>query len=433
MKHEITPYEQAYTAKVNSGGFLLLAVHLPILCAIACSTHASLTLTAATMLLLLLGPALILMRDRSSELGGIVIAVAAMGASALTIFVCNGLTEAHFEIFVLIALLTMYGRVAPLLAAGLTIALHHVIFWVWLPASVFDYKASLGIVALHAFFVIVEVIPACWIARQFGKSIQAQGIVVEFLGGAAEQIASAAAEVSSSSQSLAQGASQQAKSIEETSASTAQIHAMANQNQENSNSTARIVADAAARFEGTNVSLSNMVAAMNGINESSEKISRIIKVIDQISFQTNILALNAAVEAARAGQAGLGFAVVADEVRNLAGRCAQAAEDTSGLIEDCMARSRSGRTMVEEFAMELRTITSDSSKMKVLVDEINVGSQDQSKGIDRISRSIHEMEQVTQNNAAAAEETAAAAEELTAQAGVIRGIVEQLAALSDAA
>jgi len=433
MKHEITPYEQAYTAKVNSMGFLLLLVHLPILCVVASMTHASIMLTAGIMLLLLLGPALILMQGRSSELGGVVIAVAAMGVSALAIYVCNGLIEAHFELFVLIALLTVYGRVAPLLAAGLTIALHHVFFWLWLPSSIFNYKASIGIVALHAFFVVVEVIPACWIARQFGKSIQAQGIVVEHLGGAAEQISSAAAEVSASSQSLAQGASQQAASIGETSASTAQINAMANQNKENSNSTATIVADAAARFERTNVSLSNMVAAMNGINESSEKISRIMKVVDQISFQINILSLNAAVEAARAGEAGMGFAVVAEEVRNLAGRCAQASEDTSKLIEDCLAKSRAGKTMVEEFAVEIRTITSDSSRMKVLVDEIDVGSQEQSKGITQISRSIHEMEQITQSNAAAAKETAAAAQELTAQAGVIRGIVGQLAALSSAA
>ena len=433
MRHEITAYEQAYTARVNSMAFLVLLVHLPVLSAVAYATHANPMLTAGAMLLLVLGPALVLLNDRGSQLGATVIAIAAMGTSALAIYVCNGLIEAHFELFVLIALLTVYGRVAPLLAAGLTIALHHVVFWIWLPASIFNYKASLGIVVLHAFFVVFEVIPACWIARQFGKSIQAQGIVVERLGGAAEQIAASAAEVASSSQSLGQGASLQAASIEETSASTAQINAMANQNRQNSNSTALIVADAAFRFEGTKNSLSDMVAAMNGINESSEKISRIIKVIDQISFQTNILALNAAVEAARAGQAGMGFAVVADEVRSLAGRCAQAAKDTSGLIEDCLSRARSGKIMVEEFALEIRTITNDSSKMKSLVDDINVGSQEQSKGIDQISRSIHEMEQITQSNAAAAEQTAAAAEELTVQARVINGIVEQLALLSNAA
>lgn len=433
MKQEITPYEQAYAAKVNSLGFLFLLLHLPVLCVVAYVNHVSVTLNIGMMLLFLLGPALTLMRDRSSELGAVVIAISAMGVSALAIYDCNGLIEAHFELFVLIALLTVYGRVAPVLLAGLTIALHHVFFWLWLPTGIFNYKASFGIVVLHAFFVILEVGPACWIARQFGKSTQAQGIVVHHLGGAAEQITSAAAEVSASSQSLAQGASQQAASIEETSACTAQVNAMADQNKVNSNSTAVIVSAAAARFEKTNVSLFSMVAAMNGINESSEKISRIMKVIDQISFQTNILSLNAAVEAARAGEAGKGFAVVAEEVRSLAGRCAQASEDTTKLIEDCLARSRDGKAMMEGLAIEIRTITSDSSKMKVLVDEINVGSVEQSKGIDQISRSIQQMEHITQSNAAAAEETAAAAAELSSQAGVIRGIVGQLASLASAA
>jgi hypothetical protein len=430
MKHEVTPYEMAYMAKVNAAGFLLLAVHLPILCLVAWSDKVSITLTAVCMLVLLLGPAFVLLQDRSAELGSMVIAVAAMGVSAVTIYVCNGLIEAHFEVFVLIAMLTVYGRVAPLLLAGLTIALHHVIFWIWLPATIFNSTASLGIVALHAYFVALEVIPACWIARQFGRSIEAQGIVVEHFGKAAQQIAAAATEISLSSRSLAEGASQQASSIEQTSVSTEQIHLMATRNKESSKSTAIIVSSAASRSEVTNSSLSNMVAAMSGIHESSEKIARIIKVIDQISFQTKILSLNAAVEAARAGEAGMGFGVVAEEVRSLAGRCAQAAKDTSGLIEDCLSRSRSGKTMVEEFAKELRITMDDSSRIKMLVDEIDVGSQKQSRGLDQISKSIHDMEQITHSNAAAAEQTATAAEHLTDQAAMIQEIFDRLVALS---
>jgi len=430
MTNQITSYELAYTAKVNIFGFLLLVVHLPILCGVAWATNASVSLTASMMLLLLSGPAVILVRDRSSELGAIAIAIASMGVSALAIYVCHGLIEAHFELVVLIAMLTVFGRVAPLILAGVTIALHHVIFWIWLPTGIFNYKASLSIVLLHAFFVVLEVIPACWIARQFGNSIRAQGIVAESLGASAERIATAAAEVSTSSQSLAQGASQQAASIEETSASTAQINGMARQNTESSRFAATMVTDTTIRFQGTNHSLTEMVAAMDGINASSEKISHIIKVIDQISFQTNILALNAAVEAARAGESGLGFAVVAEEVRSLAGRCAQAAQDTSELIEECLVKSRAGKVMVEQVAAEIRSISTESSKMKVMVDEINLGSQEQSKGIDQISRAIHQMEKITQSNAATSEETAAAAEDLTAQARVIKEIVYRLAALS---
>ena len=204
---------------------------------------------------------------------------------------------------------------------------------------------------------------------------------------------------------------------------------MARRNMENSQTTASMVSESTTQFEHTNRELLEMVAAMDGISASSEQISKIIKVIDQIAFQTNILALNAAVEAARAGEAGAGFAVVADEVRNLAQRSAQAARDTAGLIEDSIAKSQAGKLKVDLVATAIRAITADSGKMKVLVDEINLGSQEQSKGVGQVSTSIHQMEQVTQSNAAAAEETAAAAQQLTAQSHSVKEVVDHLTAM----
>jgi len=170
---------------------------------------------------------------------------------------------------------------------------------------------------------------------------------------------------------------------------------------------------------------------MDGINASSQKISKIIKVIDEIAFQTNILALNAAVEAARAGEAGMGFAVVADEVRNLAQRCAQAAKDTAGLIEESIDRANGGKIKVDEVALSIHSITEEAAKIKVLVDEINLGSVEQSRGIDQITRSITQMENVTQSNAANAEESAAAAQQLNAQAESMREIVRSLKDMVD--
>jgi methyl-accepting chemotaxis protein len=242
----------------------------------------------------------------------------------------------------------------------------------------------------------------------------------------AEQISSAASQVSSSSQSLAQGSSEQAASIEETSASSEEINSMARKNTDNSRSMASLMGRSQEMFTRTNRQLEEMVISMDEINESSGKISKIIKVIDEIAFQTNILALNAAVEAARAGEAGMGFAVVADEVRNLAQRSAQAAKDTALLIEESISKSNAGKEKVDQVATAIREITSDSVKIKTLVDEVSLGSEEQSRGLDQIARAITQMEQVTQTAAANAEESAAAAEELNAQSEALRDVVGRL-------
>ncbi len=245
----------------------------------------------------------------------------------------------------------------------------------------------------------------------------------------AEQINSAASQVASSSQSLAQGASEQAASIEETSASTEEITSMTRKNAENSKSAAAVMATVDQNVQQGNHTLDEMVVSMEEINASSGKISKIIKVIDEIAFQTNILALNAAVEAARAGEAGMGFAVVADEVRNLAQRSAQAAKDTAALIEESITTSRDGSAKLQGVAEVIRAITESATQVKTLVDEVNMGSQEQARGIEQISKAVAQMDQVTQTTAASAEESASASEELSAQAQALNHIVVELGTL----
>ncbi|HLY18965.1 MAG TPA: methyl-accepting chemotaxis protein [Bryobacteraceae bacterium] len=245
----------------------------------------------------------------------------------------------------------------------------------------------------------------------------------------AGQVASAATQISSASQSLAQGSSEQAASLEETSSSSEEINSMARKNAENSRVAAEFTTQVDERVAAANATLDQMVASMTDINTSSEKVSKIIKVIDEIAFQTNILALNAAVEAARAGEAGMGFAVVADEVRNLAQRCAQAAKDTASLIEESMAKSHDGMARLDQVAGATRSITESAAKVKTLVDEVHLGSQEQARGIEQIAKAIVQMEQVTQKTAANAEESASASEELSAQAETMRAVVAELQAL----
>jgi methyl-accepting chemotaxis protein/methyl-accepting chemotaxis protein-1 (serine sensor receptor) len=285
----------------------------------------------------------------------------------------------------------------------------------WITALVLGVSCVIGVVVI-------------FVARQINALLRSS---VAELTESSAQIVSAAAQVAASSQSLAQGASEQTATIEETSSASAEINSMARRNTENSHAAAEAVTRSQQGFEKANLSLTEMVGAMDGINASSQKISKIIKVIDEIAFQTNILALNAAVEAARAGEAGMGFAVVADEVRNLAQRCAQAAKDTADLIEDSIQRSDGGRVKVDQVAVAIHAITAEASKIKVLVEEINLGSVEQTSGIEQISRAISQVEQVTQSSAANAEECAAAAEQLNAQAEAMRDVVEGLRAMVD--
>jgi len=262
-----------------------------------------------------------------------------------------------------------------------------------------------------------------WLVRQINRGLHE---MATRLAESASHVAGAAGQVSSSSQSVAQGASEQAASLEETSASTEEIASITRKNADHAQQVAGLMQDSERGASEVHQTLDRMVEKMKEIDASSNKIARIIKVIDEIAFQTNILALNAAVEAARAGEAGLGFAVVADEVRNLAQRCAQAARDTAALIEESIETSRDGNERLDRMAGAVRAMTEISSRVKSLVDGVNVGSQEQSRGMEQISRAIVQMEQVTQNTAAGAEQSASAGAELNGHAANLRSLVEEM-------
>jgi len=173
----------------------------------------------------------------------------------------------------------------------------------------------------------------------------------------------------------------------------------------------------------------NTQGAMLAINSSSDNIAKIIKVIDEVAFQTNILALNAAVEAARAGEAGMGFAVVADEVRNLAQRSASAAKEIGGLIEEAVQKSKAGRLKVDEVSKAMEANVAIAARIGREIDEVSVASQQQTRGLEQITTAIAQIEQVTHTTAANAEESAAAAEQLNAQSEALRSIAEHLNAM----
>jgi methyl-accepting chemotaxis protein/methyl-accepting chemotaxis protein-1 (serine sensor receptor) len=278
---------------------------------------------------------------------------------------------------------------------------------------------TLGLTALAMAVGVV----VFWTVRHANLSLRT---LTARIAESATHVANAAKQVSSASQSLAQGASEQAASLEETSASTEEIVSITRKNADHASEVANLMQQTHEDSTESNRTLDRMVEKMKEIDASSHKIARIIKVIDEIAFQTNILALNAAVEAARAGEAGLGFAVVADEVRNLAQRCAQAARDTAALIEESIATSNDGNARLDQMAGAVRSMTQSAIRVKSLVDEVNLGSQEQTRGMEQISRAVIQMEQVTQRTAAGAEQSASAGTELDGHASTLRDLVHEM-------
>ncbi len=271
---------------------------------------------------------------------------------------------------------------------------------------------------------------ALWISWRVSQGIAAiLKRSAEEMWASASQVASAASQVASASQVLAQGSSEQAASVEETSASVSEIQSLGLRNHQAAEETAKVMALSEERSADSVRALEEMVAAMTGIESQSAKIAKVIQVIDEIAFKTNLLALNAAVEAARAGEAGMGFAVVADEVRNLAQRCSQSAKDTANLIEESLETVKLGKSKIEQLGALVRSIAGEVSRVSLSIQEISSGSEEQAKGLDQIARAVASIEQISQSTAASSEECASAAEELMAQARQLEDSVSRLESL----
>jgi len=255
--------------------------------------------------------------------------------------------------------------------------------------------------------------------------------IADDLNDASDQVAAASLQVASASQSLAEGSSEQSSSLEETSSSLEEMSSMTRQNAGNAAQAKVFMAEARQIVDKVDDQMKRMVTAIQDVTKSSEETSKIIKTIDEIAFQTNLLALNAAVEAARAGEAGAGFAVVADEVRNLALRAADAAKNTSGLIENTIVTVKNSRDLTAQTQDAFKENMQITNKVGQLVDEIAAASHEQALGIAQIGKAMVEMDKVVQQTAANAEESAGASEEMNAQAVQMKSYVKKLVMIVD--
>lgn len=241
----------------------------------------------------------------------------------------------------------------------------------------------------------------------------------------ADQVASGSDQVSSGAQALSQGATEQASSVEELAATINEISMHVGDNAKNAQQASQIAEQMGGEMQVGNEKMKDMMQAMDQIKSSSQEISKIIKTIEDIAFQTNILALNAAVEAARAGEAGKGFAVVADEVRNLASKSAEASKNTATLIEDSVLAVENGTSIADETSEAMRAIVDEAKIVTESIEKIAQASLEQSDSLAQVTQGIDQISSVVQTNSATAEESAAASEELSGQSQVLKGLVSQ--------
>jgi methyl-accepting chemotaxis protein len=430
--------QNTYLEKINTTFLILLAVHVPVLCGIAMYFGSGAGLAAAMGLLFLAGPALLYYSSRGGRLTSVALGIASMCFSALLIHLSGGMVEMHFHIFTMLALMIAFRFPWPLVAAAATIAVHHLAFFLWLPHSIFNYDASFGIVSLHAFFVIFEVVPALWLTHLLDKSntsgestqLNLRTVVnnvhevmgqisdsVQVLSATSAglatrsgqltlglrqsadkaQIVTAAAEqMSHTATAVALEMGQTTIRLTDVASATDQMTATIGEISGNSEKARRVTVDATRRA-------AQITEQMNQLSHAVQEIGKITETITEISAQTNLLALNATIEAARAGSAGKGFAVVATEIKALAQQTAKATEEIKGRVAGVESASIGGIAEIGRISQIILDISAIVASIAAAIEQQSTATKhiaqniaDASMGVNDANRKVSQTSQVSE-------------------------------------
>lgn len=389
---------ERHNRKVSAFFLIALALHLPVFLWQTVSNNRPMAVTILLFTFLFAGPMILFITRTFEKILPSVIGFTSIAFSGLLIHLGGGMIELHFHIFVILAALSAFGLWSPVITAVLTAAVHHLGFFYFLPASVFNYQATLGIVLLHATFVILEAIPALYIAHQVKIMIEVQDTVMATLDGVSHKIAGSLRSMNESGTHLLSFSSETSSSIQSTSASVEKLANAVQLNTENAKNAAMLSEKSKQAAQHGDRQVQDLMLAIQKIMTASKKIEEITAVIDDLSFQTNLLALNAAVEAARAGDLGKGFAVVADAVRSLASRSSVAAKDISTLIQDSSQLVAQGVDYAKKSELALKEIVGSIDKVSELNSQISSASHEQSNGLNQITSAISKLETTAQSH-----------------------------------
>lgn len=412
--------------KANRTLLYVLLAHIPVLTVLSLFGFGSPLVAVLATSIVCAVPGILTYSQPRSMAASIAIASAMMGMSMILIYQGEGKIEYHFHVFSFLAVLCYLASPLCMLVAAGTIAVHHVAGWWLVPSALFNYAATLGDVAVHALFVVVETAICCVITQNFAENLRKSGIMEEQVALGSDQVAQGAREIASFVEVFARSAATQANMVDQVTDESKRMSNEIRSNLANAGETHAQMVSTVDEIISTHERLDRINDEMQAVAHTSRRISGIVGLMKDIARQTNILAVNASIEASRSGNLGGGFGVIADQVRDLAVRTSEAAAEIDSLLSDSAGKVESSADAVQTIAEKFGRLASATNDMRSLLDSVNKLSRTQVESIERISGAMNQISDQTQHFAAGAEESAGTSSHLSDLASQLRETVNSL-------